>query len=433
MFFYQLRQAVLSLKSTPVLSFLIALGIAVGIGVAMTAITMYHNHDAHPIAHKDHRLYSVRLNSWGQERPYTEPNEPPWQLTYTDAMALCRSDIPERKVVTYKVSDYVHPPKEDQKPYRSLIRLTQRDFFPMFEVPFIFGGPWTLEADQRPEQVVVINRATNDRLFGGENSVGATLRLGKLDYRIAGVIDHWHPAPKYYDLNNDQFAESEPIFIPFGLLTTLKLPSSGNTNGWGEGQPGFEGLLRGEDVFLQMWVELPDGPEAFKAHIDQYALEQKKIGRFRREMNNRLDRVSVLLEEREVVDGRVRTMLVVGILVLVACVLNVVGLILGKFSAKLHQIGVRRALGASRYHVFCEHLTESAVIGLIGAVFGLPLTWLGLKALKWVSREHDAIYRFDLQMLAVLVAVSLIAAILGGLFPAWRVCRASPSIYLKIQ
>ena len=142
MFRYQIRLALLSMRKTPGLSFLIALGIAIGIAGAMTAMTVYHNHGANPLAHKDHLLYSVRLNSWSPESPYSEPNEPPWQLTHRDATALLRSDIPKRRTVTYKSRMYIHPPDEHQKPYLETIRITHGDFFPMFDVPFLFGSPW---------------------------------------------------------------------------------------------------------------------------------------------------------------------------------------------------------------------------------------------------------------------------------------------------
>lgn len=433
--FYQLRLAFLSLKATPVLSLLITLGIAIGIAAAMTAITVYHNSGANPMAHKDDLLYSVRLNSWGTERAYEPPNEPPTQLTYMDAMALMNSTIPQRKTAMFKIQQYVTPPNKDQKPYREIVRLTFHDFFKMFEVPFLFGGAWDEFADQGPEQVVVIGRKTNERLFSGENSVGKTLHIGARDYRIVGVSDYWDPRPKYYDLNNGAFNDSEQLFIPFHLAEQLKSWSAGNTNGWQDGNDddSFDALLTNEDVWLQMWVELPDGPAAFKDYIDQYTLQQKKLGRFPRETNNRLDKVSVTLEVNNVIDDDTKTTLLIGILVLIACVLNVVGLILGKFNSRASLVGVRRALGASRLNIFHQHLMESVAIGLCGALLAFPLTWLGLRALHWIYASPEDLFRLDLWMLFFLVFISLGAAILGGLFPAWRICRTSPALYLKTQ
>lgn len=435
MFFYQLRLAFLSLKSTPVLSALITLGIAIGIAAAMSTYTIYHNCGANPMGYKDDQLYAVRLNTWGAKAPYEPPNEPPTQLTYMDAMALMQSDIPLRKAAMFKIRQYVTPPNRDQKPYGDTVRLTYRDFFKMFDVPFLYGGAWDEAADRGPHEVVVIGSKTNERLFAGANSVGQSLRIGAREYRIVGVTDNWNPRPKFYDVNNGAFEDAEELFIPFHFAEQLKAWSSGNTNGWQDtdGEADFDRLLLSEDVWLQMWVELPEGPARFQDYIDQYAREQKKLGRFQRDLNNRLDRVSVMLAVNEVVDDDTKTTLLIGGLVLLACIINVVGLILGKFNSKAAHIGVRRALGASRRHVFYQHIMESAAIGLCGAVCALPLTILGLGALQWVYASPVELFRLDLWTLCALVLVSLAAALLGGIFPAWRVCRTSPALYLKIQ
>jgi len=434
LFLYQLRLALLSLKATPVLTGLITLGIAIGIASSMSAFTYYYNCSANPVAYKDSRLYSVRLNSWGPAKPYRPPNEPPFQLTFMDATELMKSNIPYRKTIMYKAQLYVSPPNRDQKPYSELVRLTSRGFFNMFDVPFLHGGPWGTLQDEGPEEVVVIGRKTNDRLFSGANSLGKSLRIGERDYRVVGVIDHWNPLPKVYDLNNGGFSDSEQIFIPFLFTEQLRSWSAGNTNNW-QSSPkrDFDELLTSERVWLQMWVELPDGPARFKEFIDHYTLQQKVLGRFPRVLNNRLDRPSVLLTENEVVNDDSMTSLLIGGLVLIACILNVLGLILGKFSSKAAQVGVRRALGASRVHVFCQHIMESVAIGLCGALLALPLTFLGLIALQSLYFIPASLFRMDGWMLLTLILLSIGAAVLAGLFPAWRVCNTPPAIYLKIQ
>lgn len=56
----------------------------------------------------------------------------------------------------------------------------------MFDVPFRYGAPWDRQADATHSAVVVLSRALNDRLFGGADSVGRTLRIDTQDYRIVG-------------------------------------------------------------------------------------------------------------------------------------------------------------------------------------------------------------------------------------------------------
>ena len=102
----------------------------------------------------------------------------------------------------------------------------------MFDVPFQYGSGWDQAADDASQMVVVLTKKTNEKAFGGENSVGQTLRLDGHDFKVVGVLDEWAPTPKFYDLNNGQFDEVEELFVPYGIGTQLEMQSAGNTNCW---------------------------------------------------------------------------------------------------------------------------------------------------------------------------------------------------------
>ena len=57
--------------------------------------------------------------------------------------------------------------------------MTTADFFPMFDVPFLYGGPWNAKADEGPDPVVISSKDANEKAFGGVNSVGKTLLLAR--------------------------------------------------------------------------------------------------------------------------------------------------------------------------------------------------------------------------------------------------------------
>ena len=67
----------------------------------------------------------------------------------------------------------------------------------------------------------MLSKETNEKAFGGQNSVGRTLRLDGRDYKVVGVLDDWAPTPKFYDLNNGAFDEIEELFVPFSLGVSL--------------------------------------------------------------------------------------------------------------------------------------------------------------------------------------------------------------------
>ena len=59
----------------------------------------------------------------------------------------------------------------------------------MFEVPFLYGSGWGSTADEGPEPVVVLAKRTNERLFGGENSVGRKIRIEDREFTVVGVTE----------------------------------------------------------------------------------------------------------------------------------------------------------------------------------------------------------------------------------------------------
>jgi putative ABC transport system permease protein len=139
------------------------------------------------------------------------------------------------------------------------------------------------------------------------------------------------------------------------------------------------------------------------------------------------------LEHLKVVDNdsRLAAWLAFGFLLL--CLVNTIGLLLAKFSVRAAEVGVRRALGASRRDIFQQFLTETAVVGLAGGGFGLLLSFGALALIAMSSKELSVIAHMDFAMLGLTFALSLLAALLAGLLPTWRACQVTPAIQLKSQ
>lgn len=443
---YYLRLAFSSFRRNPGLTALMVLAIGLGIGVCVVTLTVYHAMAGNPIWWKDDRLYAVTMDSWSPEEPADDerPQLPPPQLPYKDARYLFASDIPERKVIMYKAEGVLAGgDAAGSKPLRGIARMTTGDFFAMFDVPLRFGGGWNAAADAGPEPVIVLSREYNDKLFGGANSVGRTILWNDREFRIVGVLDEWMPQPKFYDLNNGNFDVPEDMYVPFAWGERLELQSVGNTNCWKpENLATFRDFLGSECVWTQMWVELPTAAarERMQAFIDAYWAEQRKAGRFERPRNNRLTNVSQWLADQEVVQNDNRVLVGLAFAFLAVCLINTVGLLLAKFLSGANVTGVRRALGASRGQIFLQHLTEVGVIAFAGAVLGLVLGALGLMGLRAMYRTpwgqgggYQELAHFDVTSVVAALALAIIAAIAAGLYPAWRIGRLPPAVYLKSQ
>ncbi|HUO79369.1 MAG TPA: ABC transporter permease [Steroidobacteraceae bacterium] len=434
---YYLRLAWLSLKRTPAITLLMIGAIALGIGATTTTLTVYHRMSTNPIAHRNDVLRAVTIDNWSADRPFDEehPDRPPTELTYRDAVAIA-AGAPAARIVAMRKTSLTAEPGAGRPPFLVEARLATRDFFPMFDVPFAYGTGWDARADRDGEPVVVLSKETNGKLFGGENSVGRVLRLDGREYRVIGVLADWQPTPKFYDLNNGDYDTPEDLFLPFALGAALEMQPAGNVNCWKtETLAGIRDLFGSECIWHQLWAELrtPAEVERFQAWLDGYVAEQRKLGRFARKSNNRLYTVDEWLTRHEVVGRDSRVLLLVSFAFLAVCVLNVVGLLLSRFLGAAGASAIRRALGASRGEIFRQHLVEVGAVGALAGLGGLALGALGLRALQQLYGSYDRLTQLDLSMILAAIALAVLAGVLAGLYPAWRICRVQPAGYLKTQ
>src|SRR5579875_2101170 len=145
MFAYYLDLALRSLKRNKVLTALMVLAIALGIGAAMTTLTVLHVLSGDPLPGRSSTLYAPQLDprDMGDYRPH---GEPPDQVTWIDGMNLLRAKRADRQALMTGGSVPVQPTQSSLEPFFEDARYTTADFFPMFEVPMRYGRPWT-EAD----------------------------------------------------------------------------------------------------------------------------------------------------------------------------------------------------------------------------------------------------------------------------------------------
>lgn len=433
---YYLRLAWISIRQSPGLSFLMVLAIGLGIGAAMTTVTVNYLMSANPIPHKSEQLFYVQLDSWDPHQPANDNGDPPDQLTYRDATALLAAKKAYRQVVQAQIGAVVEPDNKDSLPFQVSGRANSADFFAMFDVPFLYGGGWSETADLEQQQVVVLSQGLNERLFGGKDSVGQKVKLAGDYYQVVGVMANWQPRPRFYDVTTGAFNEVEEFFLPFSHISTEKISRNGNTNCWKPSGEGYQAFLESECIWTQMWVELRNDSEKqqYLDFLNAYASEQKKLGRFARPLNNRLSDVMQWMQNQQVVAEDANLMMVLSLMFLLVCLLNTIGLLLAKFLSKAPQIGLRQALGASRQHLFAQYLTEAGCIGIAGGLLGLLLAWLGLQGISLLyGDDMKGLAELDVAMVALAMLLALVSSLLAGLYPTWRACTVQPSQQLKSQ
>jgi putative ABC transport system permease protein len=439
---YYLRLALNSLRRTPGLTALMVCAIALGIAACIVTLTFYHAMSGNPIWWKNNVLYAVTMDSWDPSGPYDpqHPTLPPPQLTYKDATYLMQSDIPKRKVIMATLRGMVSGVSGQTVPLRVMTRATTKDFFAMFDVPFEYGGGWRgSDSDAVPE--IVLTKEVNDTLFGGSDSVGRSVFWNGYRFRVVGVMRHWQPLPRFYDVvNGSAFAapdDMDQAFVPFSWFAALQAtPATNMTCDNASGISNYQAFLASDCVWIEMWAELPSvaSRERFQAYMDAYWAAQRRTGRFQRPLNNRLTDVGQWLKVNGVVSSDSRILLRVAFAFLAVCLLNTVGILLTKFLRGAPIIGVRRALGASRREIFMQHIVEVAVVSIAGGLLGLALGAAGLAGVQAIYAQDNTygiLAHFDPLGVAWALGLAALSTLAAGLYPAWSIGRLPPAGYLK--
>jgi predicted permease len=126
---------------------------------------------------------------------------------------------------------------------------------------------------------------------------------------------------------------------------------------------------------------------------------------------------------------------VVGLILLVACV-NLANLMLDRAAARSHEMSVRVAIGASRWSLGRQVLTESLALSLAGALLGLAFAYWGSRLLVLLMTRGGLVpitldTSPDLRVLSVTICVALFTGVLFGLAPAWRCSNEDPAAVLQ--
>ena len=430
MFGYYLQLALRSLGRHCVLTTLMVLALALGIGACITTLTVLRLLSGDPLPGRSTQLYYPQIDPYPKEGYVPGQSKPQENLSWVDAMNLMQAHHASRQALVALGSAKIEPRQTGRRPFFGDAVMATADFLPMAGAPFRYGSGWSAADDASGARVAVIADFLNRKLFDGANSVGRTIRLNGHDFRVVGVLGHFSPQPRFYALNlGRSYGDGDAVFLPLRAARAIELgPNS--VGCWEAADIGH--LETAACMWLGLWVELPDAAAVagYRRFLDGYVREQIAQGRFHRS-DTALPSLMEWLRTEHVVPDDVRLQAGLAFGFLLICVTNTIGLLLAKCLRRSREIGVRRALGATRTAIFGQFMVEAAIVGLAGGVLGLLFAECGLWGIRHQPAEYAGLARLDLSMFAITFAVALVSALIAGLLPAWRACVVAPAPQLK--
>ena len=292
------------------------------------------------------------------------------------------------------------------EPEQAGVVRTQANFFSLLGVEPLLGRAFLKGEDQAGQnRVAVLSYGFWERHFGGrKDAVGQTLELNDEKYTVVGVMPAWFRSVVAAD-----------IWIPMDM----SLKSLGS---------------RGQHQYLAIG-RLKRGVAVANAQAELQTIAQRLEKQYP-DSNQKVGAMVIPLKEQLVGDSRQQLLIVlgaVGLVLLIACA-NVANLLLVRATSRHREIAVRRALGAGRGRVVRQLLTESVLLSLLGAVFGLALAWGCVRVLATAERvpiPRPNPIGLDSTVFLFTLGIGLLVGILSGFAPALQPSQLQLSQELK--
>ncbi|MBV8819511.1 MAG: ABC transporter permease, partial [Acidobacteriaceae bacterium] len=399
-----LRQALRNLRKSPRFSIAAVAALAIGIGANTAIFSVINSVLLKPLPYPDsERLITVgRSYKSGWNPSMSIPKFMAWKKnTAFDSMTAY---------------DFMGPGmnlSDREKPQQVKAIHVSYEFFRVFGVSPFTGRTFTAEEDRPggPRLVVISHGLWKSRFGGVMTMVGSNLTLNGDPYTVIGILPAGFvsepPADVYIPLQPDPASVNQGHY----LSVTARLKSDATL----------------AQANAQMAVLAAQFRKAFPTFIEP-------------------DEGVKLMPAQEAAVGDVKVYLLillgaVGFVLLIACA-NVANLLLARAAERQKELAIRTAIGASRWHLMRQLLTESMLLGALGGGVGLILGAIGVRVLMSMVPPNlahlssddgvpTAIHVFDWHVLLFTAGVALLTGLIFGLAPAWQAVRTDLNAILK--
>lgn len=383
--FKDVRQSVRTLRHSPGSTALAIGTLGIGLGATILIFSIFYGILLQPLPFRDPgrlvQLWETRTAKGWDQAGFSRPNF--WDVRARSTafesmgamvgsnMNLTGSGSPEHLSAGIVSAQFFH--------VLGVVPILGRDFDPLQDQP-----------GHNHKVVLLSNRFWQSRFAGSRNVLGTKLHLDGRAYTVIGVLPKGEP-----------WLNAADVFVP--MIYDPKEDDRGN----------FEATVIGR---LAPGVTI----SAARAELQSVAERLSETYREDRGMGVRVAPSEIWRANPSLRRALWVLLGAVSLLLLIACV-NIANLLLAKASARSRELRLRQALGASRYQIIRLVLTESLLLGFLGAALGLLITYWGLAAIRFAGLSgipNAANIHVNGWVLGFALAVTVLSGTISGLMPA---------------